>query len=184
MRILGISGSIRRDSYNRRLLEALSGIVPAGATLDIWDALKAVPPYDQDDEHHAPHAITDLRAALASSDALLVSTPEYNSSVPGALKNALDWISRPLAESPVRNMPVVVLSASTGAFGGIWAQADLRRILAALGARVVDVEVAVSRVDTRFDEAGALADEDIERELLGALDLLRDEVDTRARVAA
>ena len=81
-------------------------------------------------------------------------------------------------------MPVAVLSASTGAFGGIWAQAELRKILATLGARVVDVEVAVSRVDTRFEEAGALVDDDLKRELLGALDLLRDEVDTRARVAA
>ena len=103
-----------------------------------------MPPYDEDDDvEPAPAAVAQLRDAIAGADAILFATPEYNHSIPGQLKNALDWASRPLATNPLRNKPVAVVGASMGAFGAVWAQAELRKVLAATGARVVDGEVAV-----------------------------------------
>jgi chromate reductase len=106
-----------------------------------------------------------LREAIAGADALFFSTPEYNSSVPGQLKNAIDWASRPLATNVLRNKPVAVVGASTGMFGAVWAQAELRKVLAATGARVVEGEVAVGHAHTRFDEAGRLVDDDLREQL-------------------
>ena len=114
---------------------------------------------------------------------MLISTPEYNSSVPGHLKNALDWVSRPLATNPLRNKPVVVVGASTGAFGAVWAQAELRRVLAAIGARVVEAEVAVGHAPTRFDEEGTLIDEDLREQLGEVADALAAAVVERAELA-
>ncbi len=106
MRILGISGSLRRDSYNTRLLAAAADALPDGVELVRWDGLAAVPPFDEDAEAGpAPAAVADLRAAIAAADAVLFATPEYNGSVPGQLKNALDWVSRPYATNPLRNTP-------------------------------------------------------------------------------
>src|SRR5207244_11058686 len=105
--------------------------------------LKAIPPYDEDDDvNPAPPAVAQLRDALAGADAVLFATPEYNSSVPGQLKNAIDWASRPIATNVLRNKPVAVVGASTGAFGAVWAQAEVRKSLAAMGARVGDGKVA------------------------------------------
>ena len=97
-------------------------------------------------------SVAALRSAIGEADAVLFATPEYNASIPGSLKNALDWVSRPLATNTLRNKPVAVVGASTGAFGAVWAQADLRKVLAAIGARVVEGEVAVGHAPTRFDE--------------------------------
>ena len=109
MRVLGVSGSLRRDSYNTRLLRAAAELLPEGVELELWDGLRAVPPYDQDDDvDPAPAAVAAIRAAIAGADAVLFATPEYNSSVPGALKNALDWASRPIATNVLRNKPVAV----------------------------------------------------------------------------
>ena len=103
MRVLGISGSIRRDSYNRKLLRAAGELLPPGVELEVWDELKAVPPFDEDDElGPAPAAIESLREAVARVDAIVVATPEYNASIPGQLKNAVDWLSRPVATTPLR----------------------------------------------------------------------------------
>src|SRR5207237_2006250 len=116
MKVLGISGSLRRDSYNTMLLRAAGELLPDGVELELWEGLKAVPPYDQDDDvEPAPAPAAALRAAIAGVDAVLVATPEYNSSIPGQLKNALDWVSRPLATNPIRNKPVAVVGASAGA---------------------------------------------------------------------
>ena len=132
------------------------GLLPDDVELELWDGLRAVPPYDEDDDvEPAPAAVADLRDAIAGADAILFATPEYNHSVPGQLKNALDWASRPLATNPLRNKPVAVVGASTGAFGAVWAQAELRKVLAATGARVVDGEVAVGHAHERFDADGA-----------------------------
>src|SRR3954470_371364 len=155
MLVLGISGSLRRDSWNGKLLEAAPELLPADAELEIYDGLKAVPPYDEDDDTaDAPAAAAHLRAAIAGADALLFATPEYNSSVPGQLKNALDWASRPLATNPLRNKPVAVVGASTGAFGAVWAQAELRKVLSATGARVTDGELAIGHAHEHLDAAG------------------------------
>jgi len=166
MRVLGISGSLRNGSWNGKLLEAAAELLPGDAELELYDGLKAVPPYDEDDDTaDAPAAAAHFRAAIAGADAILFATPEYNSSVPGQLKNAIDWASRPLATNPLRNKPVAVVGASTGAFGAVWAQAELRKVLSATGARVVEGEVAVGHAQTRFDEDGRLADHDIREQL-------------------
>ena len=171
MTVLGISGSLRRDSHNTSLLRAAAELLPDGVELELWDGLKAVPPYDEDDDlAEAPAAVADLRKAIAGADAILISTPEYNHSVPGQLKNALDWVSRPLATSPLRNKPVAVVGASMGAFGAVWAQAELRKVLAAIGARVIEGEVAVGHAHERFDEQGRLRGDDLREQLAEVVD--------------
>jgi chromate reductase len=137
------------------------------------EGLKDVPPYDEDDDGDgAPSAVRALRAAFAGAEAVLIATPEYNSSIPGQLKNALDWVSRPLATNPLRNKPAVVVGASTGAFGAVWAQAEVRKVLAAIGARVVEAEVAVGHAPTRFDADGTLVDQDLREQLGEVVDAL------------
>ena len=156
MKVLGISGSLRRNSHNTRLLRAAGEIVEEhGGEFEVFDGLKAIPPYDEDDDGpQSPPAVERLRRAIAGADAVLFATPEYNSSIPGVLKNAVDWVSRPLATSPLRNKPVAVIGASTGMFGAVWAQAELRKVLAATGARVTEVELAVGHAHEHLDEAG------------------------------
>ena len=170
MRILAISGSLRHGSLNTSLLRAAEELLSPLDTFELWDGLREVPPYDQDDDvEPAPPAVAALRAAVASADAVLIATPEYNSSIPGALKNALDWASRPLASNPFRNKPVAVIGSSAGMFGAVWAQAELRKVLAAMGARVTEVEVAVGRAAEKFDADGRLTDEGVRQELRDAL---------------
>ena len=165
MRILAISGSLRRGSYNTLLLETVAELLVDGVELAIFPGLKAVPPYDQDDDvEPAPAAVQRLRGAIAASDAVLFATPEYNSSIPGQLKNALDWASRPVATNVLRNKPVAVVGASTSMFGAVWAQAELRKVLSSLGARVVDVELSVPHAQTRFRD-GRLFDPELRSRL-------------------
>lgn len=155
MTILGVSGSLRRDSVNRRLLRAAAHHLPPGVELvELAPAvLKAVPPYDEDDDHdQVDPAVTALRDAIADADAVLFATPEYNGSVPGVLKNAIDWASRPRGEAALASKPVAVVGASPGMFGAVWAQGDLRRILGIAGARVVDRELPIPGADEAFDD--------------------------------
>src|SRR5256885_10381564 len=159
MKVLAISGSLRSGSYNSKLLRAAGELLPNDVELEIWDGLKAVPPYDEDDDTElAPAAVPRLRDAIAGADALLFATPEYNHSIPGQLKNAVDWASRPVATNVLRNKPVAVIGASTGMFGAVWAQAELRKVLGATGARVTEVELAVGHAHEHMDEAGHLHD--------------------------
>ena len=173
MRVLAISGSLRHDSHNTLLLRAAAGHLPPGVELELWEGLRDVPPYDQDDDAGpAPAAVADLRQAVAEADAVLFATPEYNHSVPGALKNALDWASRPLATNAFRGKPVAVIGASTGLFGAVWAQAELRKVLAAMGARVVAGELPIGQAHETLDPDVGLVDETHRErldELLGAL---------------
>jgi chromate reductase len=165
MRVLGISGSLRRDSHNTKLLRAAAMLLPPGAELELWEGLKAVPPYDGDDDNGReprPWVLRSLDEAVREADVVLFATPEYNHSIPGQLKNALDCLSRPLKTSPLRNKPVAVVGASTGLFGAVWAQAELRKVLTAIGARVVDRELPVGLADDAFAEDGRLADSDLE----------------------
>ena len=176
MRVLGVSGSLRASSYNTGLLRAAGHLVPEDVELVIWDGLRFVPPYDQDDDvEPAPAGVARLRAAIACADAVLFATPEYNSSIPGVLKNAVDWASRPLATNVLRNKPVAVIGASTGMFGAVWAQAELRKVLAATGARVVDGELVVGHARTRFDDDGRLTDDSIRAQLARVVSSLVDE---------
>ena len=183
MRILAISGSLRDDSHNTELLRAAAAVAPDGVELDLFDGLKDVPPYDADDDvpGDQPFAVGRFKGALREADAVLISTPEYNSSIPGVLKNALDWASRPLVESPVRNKPVAVLSSSTGMFGGVWAAAETRKVLGALGARTLDATVSVPKADQRLAEG---VDATLRDELRTVVSALAAAVEARAAAAA
>ncbi len=185
MKLLGISGSVRKGSWNGKLLHSAADLLPAGAELELWDGLKSVPPYDEDDDvEPAPAAVADLRDAIAGADAVLFATPEYNSSIPGVLKNAIDWASRPLATNPLRNKPVAVVGASTGAFGAVWAQAELRKVLAATGARVTEGDVAVGHAPTKFGEDGLLEDSELRDQLAETVQGLVDAAREREALAA
>jgi chromate reductase len=185
MKVLGISGSLRRDSHNTKLLLAAAEFLPGDVELELWDGLKAVPPYDEDDDvEPAPAAVTELRDAIARADAILIATPEYNHSVPGQLKNALDWASRPLAANPLRNVPVAVVGASVGAFGAVWAQAELRKVLTATGARVVEGDVAVGHAHERFEADGRLGDDALREQLAEVVEALVAVTRARGLLAA
>jgi chromate reductase len=180
VKILGISGSLRQGSYNTSLLRTAAGLLPDDVELELWGRLKEVPPYDEDDDvDPAPPSVAALRKAVADADAILFATPEYNSSVPGQLKNPIDWVSRPHPTNPLRNKPVAVVGASTGAFGAVWSQAELRKVLAATGARVVEGEVAVGHAPTRFDESGMLVDENLLEQLQEVLAELLEAAEAR-----
>ena len=185
IRVLAISGSLRRDAWNRKVLRAAGELLPPDAELELWDGLRDVPPYDEDDDAEpAPAAVAAFRDAIAGADAILVSTPEYNHSIPGALKNAIDWASRPVATNPLRNRPVAVVGASTGAFGAVWSQAELRKVLAATGARVVEGEVAFGHAHTRFDADGNLVDDRLREQLAEVVENLVEAARTRMAAAA
>jgi chromate reductase len=162
MKVLAISGSLRRDSYNTKLLRAADELMGGDVELELWNGLKAIPPYDEDDDNDpAPAAVARLRAAIAGADALLIATPEYNHSIPGQLKNAIDWASRPKGQNALWGKPVAVVGASTGMFGAVWSQAELRKVLGATGARVIDEELPVARADQAFTAYGRLADQEL-----------------------
>jgi chromate reductase len=145
MRVLGISGSLRRESLNTALLRAAAERLPAGAELVEYEGLADIPPYDEDVEAAStPEAVRHLREAILAADAVLIATPEYNHSIPGQLKNALDWASRPAGHSALNGKPVAAIGASKSMFGGVWAQAELRKVLAAMGGRVVEAELPVA----------------------------------------
>jgi chromate reductase len=168
MTILGLAGSLRAGSLNLQLLRLAAEELPESAELDLYDSLADIPAYDQDLDDLVPDSVADLKTAIAAADAVLVATPEYNGSVPGFLKNALDWVSRPIAESPMRGKPVAVIGASPGQFGAVWAQRELKKVLGVMGARVVDVELAVSKADQRLEEP----DDQLRDELRAVVDTL------------
>jgi chromate reductase len=173
MRILALSGSLRRDSHNTALARAAARCVPDGAEIELYEGLAELPPYDADaDGEDSPGSVRDLRERIDAADALLVVTPEYNGSIPGVLKNAIDWASRPRQDAPLRGKTVAVAGATTGQYGAIWAQQDLRRILGIAGARVIAGEIPVARAHEKFDETGSLTDPLVQarlREQLSAL---------------
>jgi chromate reductase len=175
MRILGIAGSLRRGSHNRRLLRAAGDQLPPGAELVEWEGLVGLPIYDEDLDDPRPEAVEDFLAEVEAADAILIATPEYNASVPGGLKNALDWASRPFPENVLRNKPSAVIGASTGLFGAVWAQAEVRKALKASGAHVLESELPVGMADFAFTEEGGLADPELTARLGDLLaDLCRE----------
>ena len=174
LRVLAINGSLRTGSHNGALLRAAGALLPSGVELVELTGLAHLPAYSQDHDVSPPPAtVAALRDALAAADAVLISTPEYNSSIPGALKNALDWASRPFPENALRAKPAVVIGASTGMFGAVWAQGELRKVLHTIGAHVVDRELPVPFAHERFDERGRLIDDLLRQELA---DLLAQQV--------
>ena len=176
MTILGIAGSLRAGSHNAQLLRLAAEELPEGVELVVFDGLAEIPAFDQDLEDLAPDAVDGLKAAIAEADAILIATPEYNGSIPGALKNALDWVSRPIAESPIRRKPVAVIGASTSAFGAVWAQRELKKVLGVMGARVLDVELPVAKADRALLDADEALLDGLARvvsELVSAADIER-----------
>jgi len=180
MAILGLCGSLRQGSHNRRLLDAAAAELPLGETLDVFESLTEIPPYntDSDNPDSEPQAVAALRDAITAADAVLIATPEYNSSVPGQLKNALDWASRPFPNNSLRNKPVAVIGAATGLFGAVWAQAELRKVLTAIGADVVDEELPVGQAHNAFTGEGGLADPDLASALADLMDQLLHKIRT------
>jgi chromate reductase, NAD(P)H dehydrogenase (quinone) len=159
MRILGISGSLRRDSHNTSLLRAAALSLPSGVELELYDGLAGLPHYDADlDGDPELDSVARLREAIADADGVLIATPEFNGSIPGALKNALDWASRPFPDNALRGKPVAVVGASTGLFGAVWAQAEVRKVLGIIGADVLDGELPVGMAHLAFADDGHLAD--------------------------
>jgi chromate reductase, NAD(P)H dehydrogenase (quinone) len=188
MRVLGVVGSLRRDSHNRRLLQAAAEHMPDDTELVIFDGLKAVEPFDETDEHENGGGLPGADAfidAIRDADAILFVTPEYNGSIPGVLKNAIDWASRPTpATSPLAGKPVAAIGASTGMFGAAWAQAELRKSLGLAGARVIDEELAVPGAHEAFHDDGRIKRGATRRRLAEILELLIAQARERAGAGA
>ncbi|MBM3490771.1 MAG: NAD(P)H-dependent oxidoreductase [Alphaproteobacteria bacterium] len=165
VRVLGIVGSLRRESYNRRLIEAARELAPNGITLEVCD-IADVPLYNDDVYKQGfPAAVVQLRQRIKQTDALLIATPEYNYSIPGVLKNAIDWASRP-PEQPFTDKPLAIIGASPGALGTARAQYHLRQAFIFLDARVLSrPELMVAQAGSKLDAQGRLTDEATRRQL-------------------
>lgn len=174
MRVLGINGSLRAGSYNRQLLELAGKLLPEGVEFEVYDRLADIPPY-REDAADAPEVVADLRERVSAADAVLIATPEYNGSIPGQLKNALDWASRPFPDNSFKGRPTAVIGASVGLYGALWAQAELRKVLGLMGAAVVDEELPVGQADQAFGSDGGL-DTDREAALSALVGKLVDAV--------
>jgi chromate reductase, NAD(P)H dehydrogenase (quinone) len=173
LRILGVSGSLREGSHNTSLLRAAARMLPPGVELSMYEGLRGLPPYDADrDVEPADQAVAALRGAIAAAEGVLIATPEFNGSIPGALKNALDWASRPFPENALRGKPVAVIGASTGLFGAVWAQAEARKVLGIIGADVIDRELPVGQAEMAFAEDGGLLDPEQHAALEGLVGVL------------
>jgi chromate reductase len=181
MRLLAISGSVRQGSYNAALLRAAALECSANVEFVIWRGLADIPAYDEDAEGPpAPFPVAALRHEIRRSDAVLIATPEYNGSIPGALKNALDWVSRPLATNVLRTRRVAVIGASIGILGAIGAQAELRKVLKVIGADVVEAALPVPHAHAAFTDAGQLHDPELRSALCRILRELAGQASDRA----
>ena len=168
VRILGIPGSLRKASFNRAALRAARELVPPHATIEIFD-LDGIPPFSEDDERTPPARVVDFKAKIREADAILFATPEYNYSIPGVLKNAIDWASRPYGDNAWDGKPVAIMGASVGATGTARAQYHLRQCFVFLDMPVVNQpEVMISAAASKFDPAGNLTD-DMAKKLIGQL---------------
>ena len=160
VRILGIAGSLRRLSYNRGVLRAAAELAPQGATVDIFD-LDGIPLFSEDDEQNPPEKVLEFKRRIREADAVLFATPEYNYSIPGVLKNAIDWASRPYGDSAWSGKPAAIMGASVGALGTARAQYHLRQVMVFLNMFPVNQpEVMIAAAGERFDTAGNLTDEE------------------------
>ena len=179
VRILGIAGSLRRESYNRAALRAAMTLVPDEATLEAFE-LDGIPGFNQDEEGNPPARVVELKRSIRAADAILIVTPEYNYSVPGVLKNAIDWASRPYGDNAWSGKPAAIMGASVGTIGTARAQYHLRQIFVFLNVWAINQpEVMIGNAAARFDAAGNLTDETTRR-LIG--DLLRNLVEWTRRL--
>jgi chromate reductase len=183
MKVLAISGSLRRDSLNTRLLRAAAELAPSGVDVELLDpaVLKDLPLYDPDDDVVTPPiAARRLRGAIRQADALLISTPEYNGTIPGGLKNAIDWASRPFGNAPLTGKPAAVVGATTGLFGAVWAQADARKSLGIAGAKVLEDEFPLGQADQAFGDDGLLDEPELNERLAEIVEALSDHTEQLA----
>jgi len=172
--IFGFAGSLRKDSYNKALLRVAIELVPKSAKLEIFD-LEGIPPFNQDLENYMPEKVKEFKAKIKRADAILIATPEHNYSIPGILKNAIDWASRPLGDNSFEGKPVAIMSASPGTLGGARAQYHLRQVLVSLNMYAVNrPEVIVASVDEKIDEKGNLTDEETRKRIRQLLESLVD----------
>ena len=168
IKILGIAGSLRKQSYNKGALRAAQKLCPDGATVEVFD-LEGIPPFNQDDEKNVPAKVNELKQKIRAADAILLVTPEYNYGMPGVLKNAIDWASRPYGDNAWSGKPVALMSAALSMGGGVRAQYQLRQAFVFLNMdAVVQPEVAISNAPERFDKDGNLTDE-TSKKLIGQL---------------
>jgi len=166
--ILGFAGGLRKDSYNKALLRAAAELLPENARLEIFD-LEGIPLYNQDLEKNMPAIVRELKSKIRAADAVLIASPEYNYSMPGVLKNAIDWASRPPGDNSFEDKPLALMSASTGMLGGARAQYHLRQVFVTLNMHAVNrPEVLVSFAPKKIDEKGNVTDQRT-REIMGKL---------------
>ncbi|MBB5234636.1 NADPH-dependent FMN reductase [Deinococcus budaensis] len=159
LRILGIAGSLREGSYNRATLRAATELVPDGAVIETFE-LNGLPAYNQDEERNPPEKVRELKRRIREADALLIVTPEYNYSIPGVLKNAIDWASRPYGDNSFDGKPAAIMGASIGSIATARAQYDLRKMFVYLNVFALNQpEVMIGHAQDRFDEEGNLIDE-------------------------
>lgn len=172
VRIIGIAGSLRAKSYNRALLRTAEKMAPEGAALEIFD-IAGIPGFSEDDEGNPPEKVTELKKRIRAADAVLIATPEYNYSIPGVLKNAIDWASRPYGDSAWLGKPAAIMGASIGRMGSARAQYHLRQVCVYLAMEVINQpELMVGNASELFDAEGNLTHESSRRtmkELLEAL---------------
>src|SRR4030065_2458040 len=172
VKILGFVGSLRKGSYNKALMRAAVNLAPEEATIEVFD-LEGIPPFNQDLESQPPHVVKEFKAKIRKADAILIASPEHNYSIPGVLKNAIDWASRPYGDNSFEGKPVAVMSASTGMLGGARAQYQLRQVFVFLNMYPLNrPEVFVTFANQKFDKKGELTDEkakELIKELLEAL---------------
>ena len=172
MKILGIPGSLRKQSYNLGALKAAQQVAPAGVTIEIFD-LNGIPVYNQDLDGTPPARVTEFKAAIRAADAILFSTAEYNYSIPGVLKNAIDWASRPYGDSAWVGKPAAIMGATVGQIGTARAQYHLRQVMVFLNMPVLNQpEVMIASAGSRFDKDGNLADEPTKEFIRKQLDAL------------
>jgi len=172
VKILGIAGSLRKGSYNRALIRTAQQLLPQGATMETFDLL-GIPPFNEDDEGNVPKIVTDFKAAIRRADAILFATPEYNYSIPGVLKNAIDWASRPYGDSAWMGKTAGVMGASVGRMGTARAQYHLRQVFVYLEIDAINQpEVMVANASSTFDDKGNLTHESSREAIRGLLEAL------------
>ncbi len=185
MKILGVCGSLRKGSYNRMLLNAAIELAPSGMEIEVYDGLRELPHFDQDFEKDPPGVVRALKAAVKQADGILFVTPEYNHSIPGPLKNAIDWLSRPPGDNSLAHKQVAVFGCGASTFGAVRMQIAFREILFSLSVDLLPrLEVIVFRAQERFDENGKLIDQvtiDVVKE---ALTLLKARIELAQRACA
>jgi NAD(P)H-dependent FMN reductase len=161
MKVLAIAGSLRKDSFSSRLAAAAAGLAPEGVEVELYDGLDNIPNYNQDLEpDNIPAGVEDLREKMEASDAILIVTPEYNASVPGVLRNTIDWSSRPHGASALQGRPAAIISNSPMPFGGVWANEQVRKSFTITGTPTVERELAIGKIDEKLNADNQLIDEE------------------------